>query len=186
MQDLGTLDESPSGSGSVSDGWAINARGQVVGYATSSIGGNHAFRWTASGGMQDLGTLGGRESGAIVINRRGEAAGYSLLADGRTTHPFRWTPSGGMQDLGTLGGEGLVAIPIPVATGINDRGEVVGSSFTAGGERHAYRWTPAGGMEDLGTLGGTDSSAAAINARSQVTGTAATTDSRGHAFLWTP
>ena len=136
--------------------------------------------------MQDLGTLGGRESGATVINSRGQVAGYSLLADGQTTHPFRWTASGGMQDLGTLGGEGTVAIPIPLATGINGPGYVVGSSFTAGGERHAYRWTPTGGMQDLGTLGGTDSSAAAINARGQVTGTAATTDSRGHAFLWTP
>jgi probable HAF family extracellular repeat protein len=54
MQDLGTL----GGSGS----WAygVSADGSVVvGWAYNAAGRSRAFRWTAAGGMQDLGTLGG-------------------------------------------------------------------------------------------------------------------------------
>lgn len=41
------------------------------------------------------------------------------------------------------------------AAGLNNLGQVTGSSFVAGGNgnvMHAFRWTPAGGMEDLGTM----------------------------------
>ena len=42
------------------------------------------------------------------------------------------------------------------ASGINDAGQVVGWSYTAGGTRHAFITGPNGmGMRDLGTLGGT-------------------------------
>jgi len=78
--DLGTL------GGNASSANAVNNRGQVSGEALNTIpdpytsnfnnfyisGATqvHAFRWTRSRGMQDLGTLGGTDSAAFSINER--------------------------------------------------------------------------------------------------------------------
>src|ERR1700736_5767490 len=60
-------------------------------------------------------------------------------------------------DLGTLGGSNSIA------TAVNDRGQVVGYSRTAGdAESHAFSWTATEGMVDLGTIGGSLSSATAV------------------------
>jgi probable HAF family extracellular repeat protein len=67
-------------------------------------------------------------------------------------------------DLGTLGGSEANA------TGINDRGQVVGYSNTTTGAIHAFLWED-GTMTDLGTLpGGIQSQAYAINSRGQIVG----------------
>jgi probable HAF family extracellular repeat protein len=72
------------------------------------------------------------------------------------------------------------------ATGINNRGQVVGYSGTASGS-HAFLWQD-GKMTDLGTLPGGDFSMANdINDRGQVVGSS-NTASGGfihHAVLWT-
>ncbi|MGB8385839.1 MAG: hypothetical protein WCG47_32145, partial [Dermatophilaceae bacterium] len=70
----------------------INALGQVTGDADPAGSFRHAFRWTASGGMQDLGTLGGFPcSVGAGINALGQVTGYADTAGG-TSHAFRWTP----------------------------------------------------------------------------------------------
>ena len=93
--------------GTLGGGWSkaygVSADGSVVvGWSYNAAGWTRAFRWTASGGMQDLGTLpGGNRSeawgvsadGSVVVGSAQNAAGYD--------HAFRWTASGGMEDLNT-------------------------------------------------------------------------------------
>ena len=159
-----------SADGSVVVGWARNAAGQL-----------RAFRWTASGGMQDLGTLGGVWSnawdvsadGAVVVGRAENAAGQ--------LRAFRWTASGGMQDLGTLGGNTSEAYGVSA-----DGAVVVGWADNAAGQLRAFRWTASGGMQDLGTLGGVRSWAYGVSADGAVVvGEAQNAAGDYRAFRWT-
>ena len=49
----------------------INDAGHIVGESSPPGGGDHAFLWTPSGGMVDLGTLGGSFSVARPSTTRG-------------------------------------------------------------------------------------------------------------------
>ena len=82
-------------------------------------------------------------------------------------------------DLGTLGG------PVSIAYGINDVGQIVGTSATASGTSHAFLWSN-GTMADLGSLGSAGpSDGRGINNRGQVVGgTVDANNSQYHAFLW--
>ena len=171
ITDLGTFGPAWT-SGSAA---AVNGRGEIAGSNGTSTGKQHAFIWRR-GHMLDLGTLGGRGSGASGINERGEVIGTSLTARPARLHAFVWH-DGTMTDLGTLGGRSSR----PRA--INDSGEVVGESYTASGAVHAFLWRD-GTMTDLGTLGGADSYATGINEHGQVVGTSSTANGRQHAFLW--
>jgi probable HAF family extracellular repeat protein len=99
MQDLGTL---PGGGWSVASG--VSANGAVVVgwtyyYVDDSEVGYYerAFRWTASGGMQALGTLGGGYySYSLAYGVSADGSVVVGFSDGR---PFRWTAAGGMEDL---------------------------------------------------------------------------------------
>jgi probable HAF family extracellular repeat protein len=181
MIDLGTLGGTTSSIDFKYPLGVVNDSGQIVG--SSSIAGDiavHAFSWTATGGMIDLGTLGGSSSGAKAVNATGQVVGVAATADDEL-HAFSWTVTGGMIDLGTLGGSFIRAVAV------TDSGQVVGSSTTAGdAETHAFSWTATGGMIDLGTLGGSFSEAKAVNASGQVVGDSSTAgDAETHAFSWT-
>jgi probable HAF family extracellular repeat protein len=159
-----------SADGSVVVGWAHNASYQ-----------NRAFRWTASGGMQDLGTLGGGGSIATGVSADGSVVvGYAEIPKDQW-RAFRWTAQTGMQDLGTLGGNESWA------TGVSADGSVVvGYSRNASGDFRAFRWTAQTGMQDLGTLGGDWSEASGVSADgSVVVGEAANDSSQERAFRWT-
>ena len=75
------------------------------------------------------------------------------------------------------------------ASGINDKGQIVGRVFLSDGSRHACLWT-AGKATDLGTLGGKNSQAEGINNAGQVIGNAdigtkvAGYNEVPHAFVW--
>ncbi len=167
MRDMGTL------GGTQSTANAINASGQVVGYASTTAGAQHAFRYT-DGAMQDLGTLGGAFSYANGINSAGQVVGIAATATG-ARHAFFYTGPL-MQDLGTLGGT------TSAAYGVNAAGQVVGQAQTAKSAQHAFLYS-GGVMQDLGTLGGLHSAASAINASGQVVGYAATAANAVHAFV---
>jgi probable HAF family extracellular repeat protein len=196
LTDLGTL------GGNVSAANAVNNLGEVAGEALNAIpdpytsnflnffilGATqvHAFRWTKSHGMQDLGTLGGTDSAALYINERGQIAGWSFT--NTTVNPTTGTPTvasflwekGKMLDLGNLGGTASLA------NALNNRGEVVGGSNIAEDvTEHPFLWSKSEGMQDLGTLGGTFGHANYINDAGEIVGTATTAgDAFGRAFLW--
>jgi probable HAF family extracellular repeat protein len=96
-----------------------------------------SFTWTAEGGFVDLGTLGEgyTNTWANAVNDLGQVVGASFVAGWSSSHAFLWTAEGGMTDLGTLGGASSSAADI------NNHGQVVGHSDTAGGEVHAALWT---------------------------------------------
>lgn len=104
MIDLGTL------GGSFSHAVAVAANGMVIGSSTTP--GNpvrnaafdtHAFLWTASAGIVDLGTLGGSSSTATAVTDSGVVIGHSMTAGDSETHPFVWTQATGMVDIGAPG-----------------------------------------------------------------------------------
>jgi probable HAF family extracellular repeat protein len=162
--------------GFVSSAFAINASGQIAGYAGSTA--YHAFRYTEGAGMIDLGTLGGFESLGYGINDAGQVTGCSWTAD-VTKHAFVWDGANPMQDLGTLGGSQSCGVSI------NRTGQVAGWSLTGGDVTfHAFLYEPGFDLRDLGTLGG-DSAATAVNDDGTVVGWSATASGEHHAFVFT-
>jgi probable HAF family extracellular repeat protein len=183
---LGTL----RGRGTESYAFDVSANGSVVvGQWRNPAGQMHAFRWTETSGMQDLGTLGGGRSEAYDVSADGSVVvGESRNFAGRQ-RAFRWTAENGMQDLGTLGGEESEAYGVSA-----DGRVVVGWAQNAAGQLRAFRWMAESGMQDLGTLSGYDHSwALDVSADgSVVVGFASLLNERGdidlqrsRAFRWT-
>jgi probable HAF family extracellular repeat protein len=159
--------------------YGVSADGAVVvGLASGAAGQGRAFRWTAAGGMQDLGTLGGARSMAYAVSADGSVVvGWAENAAGQR-RAFRWTVDGGMQDLGTLPGGGWSE-----AYGVSADGSVVVGMSNG----RAFRWTVDGGMQDLGTLPGGDwSEAYGVSADGSVVVGVAYNDEAGYyAVRWT-
>jgi probable HAF family extracellular repeat protein len=210
MNDLGTFGGEFNGL-TFSIANAINSQGQIVGSSLvpmPEFDAEHAFLWTPGGTngvpgnaqMVDLGTLGGTSSAASGINAYGQVVGYSQTAGDAEVHPFLWQPdtpngtTGTMIDLGTLGGIQTGQNGFNTNFSINDRGQIVGETMAAKGERHAFLWTPdapngtTGTMVDLGTVGGFPASVAtSINASGQVAGRLFDPSTGlSVAFLWQP
>jgi probable HAF family extracellular repeat protein len=171
MTDLGTL------GGPTSCGYAINAGGQITGYADTGAA-SHAFLY-GNGGMTDLGTVDAEPTSAgVSINANGEVVGYAW--------PF--APFAPLQPPGLYGAAGLVVPPIyggsvahafqysqgvitdlfpsppgPVgsyfAFGINDTGQIAGDIAAGCGILCPYgtAFTLVGGVStDLQDLPGND------------------------------
>lgn len=191
ITDLGTLKGDNE-----SSGFWINNSGDVVGCSdkqtvygypcTGLVAGQHAFVWTSSGGMKDLGTLSGANvSGAVGINDSGTIVGYSNVKGEPSTNfvAVEWSSNRKISELGTLsGGDSSAAFEI------NSAGEISGDSFLWSGNVMATSWKDKK-IKDLGSLphaiftAGLD-----ISDNGEIVGESVLTYGppfQSHAFLWT-
>jgi probable HAF family extracellular repeat protein len=130
----------------------INNRGQVVG--ASDLPGDttaHAFLWTKSTGMQDLGTLPGDSSSlARGINNKGQVVGQSCDAGGNC-RAFLWQ-NGVMTDLNTLVPGGGSTLFLFEAFAMNPRGQFAAVGFDViSGDCCAFLATPSDGEAASGS-----------------------------------
>ncbi|MCC5625596.1 DUF3466 family protein [Nostoc sp. CHAB 5715] len=170
----------------------MNDSGQIVGSTQFQPGQNHPFLYSRSGGLQDLGTLGGKEGIAFAINNLGQVVGSADTGATfepddpkecpcNVSHAFLYS-GGTLQDLGTLGG------PNSEATDINDFGQIVGNA----GSPFFYSDGKMSNLNDLipANSGWLLGSADGINNSGQIVGTGTIQDPERnypvHAFLLTP
>lgn len=190
MSDLGTLPGDTTSSAA-----AVNNFVQVVGSSSAGTGLSSVTRaFLYSGGaMTDLGSLGGhftRATGSFTaaadINDAGQVVGASLAPipgpAESTLHAFLFS-GGVLTDLGTFGG--FTGFFQSFADGINNAGQIVGSSNGAGDPGfHAFLLS-GGVMSDLGALPGyCCSDARDINSAGQVVGNLMSGTGVNHAFLF--
>ncbi len=166
LTNLGTLGGSRGIAHGISDTGFIAGESEVASHEM------HAFLWE-NGNMKDLGL-----GVAFAVNDQGQAAGCGFpTSSAPPCHAVLWQ-AGQITDLGTLGGHSGSAY------GIDDAGQVVGSTLATDGFMHAFLWQ-AGTMTDLGGLPGYQFSAAwDINAAGQVVGSSIGADGITHAVLW--
>jgi probable HAF family extracellular repeat protein len=178
-----------------SSGFWINSYGDVVGCSdtqtsygypcTGLVAGQHAFYWSQSGGMKDLGTLSGATvSGALGLNDSGTVVGYSNVTGQPVTNfvAVQWSSTGAITNLGTLSGGSSSA-----AFQINSAAEAAGDSFLSSGIVDATSWTNSK-IKNLGALKGAIFTAAlAINDSGQIVGESVFSYGppfSSHGFLW--
>ncbi|MBI1176106.1 hypothetical protein GC207_01560 [bacterium] len=117
---LSRYDASYSGSGA----WSANTSGVLAGYVRNgSI--DRAVVWSATGVMQDIGTLGGSEAVARSINESGLVVGWAnTKGKGRNDgpqHAFVWN-GGSMVDLNGLSGSSST---LTQGRAINNAGQIL-------------------------------------------------------------
>jgi probable HAF family extracellular repeat protein len=134
-KDLGTLGGAAS--------WVLGMNNgpspAVVGESYTASGQTHAFLYTDH--MQDLGTLGGPNSGALAVGDDGTVVGGADIDAAGDGHAFIWTEDGGMVDLNTLI-DPAAGWTIEDACAINQSGQIAGDGIDPSGYFHACLLTP--------------------------------------------
>lgn len=128
--------------------------------------------------ITDLGSLGNpRGSGAVSLNGRGTAVGYSFVAGTNDVHAMI-NRYGTVEDLGTLGGSQSLA------HAVNHAGWVVGWSYRSGSTQQTATLWRDGEAIALGDFGGNRSVAQDLNEGGLIVGSAFTSRNEERAFWW--
>lgn len=160
-------------------GYGISANGNAIAVTRNTDTEIRGARWSASRGLEDIGTLGGSPYiFAQGISGNGEVV-VGFTWEGRA---LRWSRARGLEDIGNFPGTPIGAYAAAASFTGN---EIAGVAATEELGYHAFRWTPRG-MQDLGTLpGGYTSYAYGISGNGEVvTGLADTADFNTVAFRW--
>ncbi len=164
----------------------ISADGQtLVGNASidSTRFTRHAFIWTRSGGLVDLGGYPGADTVSFAVDASANGntvAGYAKNTDNRDM-TFSWTVASGLVPIGFLpGGTSSKAI------GISDDGTAIAGN---GSGSRGFFWTATNGMTDIGNLDPDNDFASVYGISGDgntVVGFSRDADNRPRAFAWTP
>jgi probable HAF family extracellular repeat protein len=187
--------------------YGLNNQGQVIGFSetgtpdptcSSSVAFQilrfAATRWEANGEIHELRPYkDDTVAFAFGINDYGQAVGSSGLCSDTSLppvmpagrHAVLWERDGSAIDLGNLGGKSANN----VATGINNRGEVVGNSQSSkDGNIHPFVWTRETGIQSLSNLPGAIATVApcchTLNDRGEVVGFSIDPKGNPSAFVW--
>ncbi|MBN1393415.1 MAG: PEP-CTERM sorting domain-containing protein [Pirellulales bacterium] len=158
----------------------IDDNGMVTGTAYLTSSQYHAFRWTADGGMVDMGTLKTDNAGNSRAFGIAEVGGVlTIVGDTANStsyqHAFMWTAAGGMVDIGTLGRDSY-------AYAINDSGSVAGLSKDGSGVQYGFFYD--GAMTKIDPISSyTSSIAYGMNNNDVVVGNSSKTGYT-HAIKW--
>lgn len=176
VRDVGTL------GGAETVALDLNNAGQVTGGSYLAGGSEHAFVWSAGGGMLDLGVLpGAANSRGMAINNLGVVTGTSEGVPSFFPRAFRWSRTDGMENLGAF-----VSYLSSFGTTLNDAGLITGTADTPDNRRQAFAWTRGSGLADIDTLGSEYSEGVAVGARGEVVGNRLDSVSGLYrAFFWT-
>jgi probable HAF family extracellular repeat protein len=194
IQDLPLIPGDSSGAAT-----AINDNGQIVGISgicDQAVGrhtAKHAVLWE-NGGVTDLGNLGAQWwNTPTAINQRGDVVGFAgdpAFVEGDILHAFMWTREDGIRPLKPLKGRTPQHVDSE-AYGINERGQVVGTSCDANFvDCRAVIWDHGAFPRDLNDFKGSFpirlETAKDINDNGEITGRAIDANSVRTAYFAAP
>ncbi len=156
----------------------VNDAGTVTGEAILDPDGRqHLFRWSAGGGIEDLGALVlPGQSGGHDINNSGQIAAWTTIANGDVRAAI-WTAEAGFSPLNMFWWG---------TAPINDLGWIGGLVISGPQYDAAAIWRPGIGYTILGDLPGGERYArpTAINNAGVVCGIGTDANNQGRAFIW--
>jgi len=163
--------------------FAINSRGQTVGFYVDGTGTAHGFLRNVDGSIITIDYPGAIFIAANGINSEGDVVGRWDDASG-ITHSFRRTSQGTITSFDPLA-PCVATTEASAAHGINDWGDIVGRCFDAGGKELGWLLRHDGSFAILDDPSFQTADGWAIDNSGVVVGDYSDADGFVHGFTWT-